>query len=138
MFWKSGGWGVGGGWEFTEAADGIGAGDRQAVDELLPHVRHELSRVVLHYMAAERHGHLLQATALVNEAYLRSVEWKDVRWADARTLRRRREHDASCPGYPPNRDRIVASIGAGDLDEADLAARSILRQRRATACLSSR
>jgi RNA polymerase sigma factor (TIGR02999 family) len=31
-------------------------------------------------MAGERPGHILQATALVNEAYLRLVDWKDVRW----------------------------------------------------------
>ena len=31
-------------------------------------------------MAGERPGHVLQPTALVNEAYLRLVEWKDVRW----------------------------------------------------------
>jgi RNA polymerase sigma factor (TIGR02999 family) len=31
-------------------------------------------------MAAERPGHTLQATALVNEAYLRLIDWKNVRW----------------------------------------------------------
>jgi RNA polymerase sigma factor (TIGR02999 family) len=31
-------------------------------------------------MAAERPGHILQATALVNEAYLRLIDWKDVQW----------------------------------------------------------
>ena len=31
-------------------------------------------------MAGERPGHILQATALVNEAYMRLVDWKDVRW----------------------------------------------------------
>jgi RNA polymerase sigma factor (TIGR02999 family) len=33
-------------------------------------------------MAAERPGHDLQATALINEAYLRLVDWKDIQWAD--------------------------------------------------------
>jgi RNA polymerase sigma factor (TIGR02999 family) len=59
-----------------------GQGDRHAFDVLMPHVRKELHRLAAHYMAAERPGHLLQATALVNEAYLRLVDWKDVQWAD--------------------------------------------------------
>jgi hypothetical protein len=48
----------------------------------MPQVREELHRLAAHYMASERPGHVLQATALVNEAYLRLVDWKHVRWAD--------------------------------------------------------
>jgi ECF sigma factor len=33
-------------------------------------------------MATERPGHDLQATALINEAYLRLVDWRDIQWAD--------------------------------------------------------
>jgi len=59
-----------------------GKGDREAFDRLMPQVQQELHRIADHYMAAERSEHDLQATALINEAYLRLVEWKDVRWAD--------------------------------------------------------
>src|SRR5678815_4517804 len=59
-----------------------GKGDQRAFDALMPQVRNELHRLAAHYMAAERPGHVLQATALVNEAYLRLVDWKDVQWAD--------------------------------------------------------
>jgi RNA polymerase sigma factor (TIGR02999 family) len=59
-----------------------GKGDQQAFDALMPQVRQELKRLAAHYMANERPGHVLQATALINEAYLRLVDWKDVQWAD--------------------------------------------------------
>jgi RNA polymerase sigma factor (TIGR02999 family) len=59
-----------------------GKGDAEALNALMPQVREELHRLAVHYMAAERPGHVLQATALVNEAYLRLVDWKNVQWAD--------------------------------------------------------
>jgi RNA polymerase sigma factor (TIGR02999 family) len=55
-------------------------GDHAALEALTPLVHDELHRVAARYMASERPGHVLQATALVNEAYLRLVDWKDVRW----------------------------------------------------------
>ena len=54
----------------------------QAFDRLMPQVQQELHRIAARYMAAERPGHGLQATALINEAYLRLVNWRDVQWAD--------------------------------------------------------
>lgn len=59
-----------------------GNGDQQAFNLLMPEVRKELHRLAAHYLASERHGHELQATALINEAYLRLVDWKNIRWAD--------------------------------------------------------
>jgi RNA polymerase sigma factor (TIGR02999 family) len=56
------------------------SGDRAALDALTPLVQGELRRLAARFMAGERPGHLLQATALVNEAYLRLIDWKDVRW----------------------------------------------------------
>ena len=55
-------------------------GDSSALDQLLPVVYQELRRLARHYMAQERAGHTLQATALVNEAYLRLVDVNRVRW----------------------------------------------------------
>jgi RNA polymerase sigma factor (TIGR02999 family) len=55
-------------------------GDQAALDALTPMVHQELHRLASSYMAGERPGHVLQATALVNEAYLRLVDWRDVRW----------------------------------------------------------
>jgi RNA polymerase sigma factor (TIGR02999 family) len=59
-----------------------GRGDQQAFNALMPEVQKELHRIAERYMAAERPGHDLQATALINEAYLRLVDWKDIQWAD--------------------------------------------------------
>jgi RNA polymerase sigma-70 factor (ECF subfamily) len=56
-------------------------GDPHALDQLTPLVYQELHRRARYYMARERDGHVLQTTALINEAYLRLVgvnlEWKD-------------------------------------------------------------
>ena len=57
-----------------------GAGDRAALDELVPLVLDELRRLALSYLRRERADHTLQPTALVNEAYLRLVNQQDVRW----------------------------------------------------------
>ncbi len=46
----------------------------------MPVVHNELRRLARRYMAGERQGHTLQATALVNEAYLRLIQVKKVRW----------------------------------------------------------
>lgn len=42
----------------------------------------ELHRAASRCLAGERPGHLLQTTALINEAYLRLIDWKNVRWQD--------------------------------------------------------
>ena len=57
-----------------------GEGDEAALERLMPVVHQELRRLARHYMAGERQGHTLQATALVNEAYLRLIEVKKVHW----------------------------------------------------------
>jgi RNA polymerase sigma factor (TIGR02999 family) len=57
-------------------------GNAAAADILLPRVYTELKRVAKRHMAAERPGHLLQATALVNEVYLRLVDIRHIRWQD--------------------------------------------------------
>ncbi len=46
----------------------------------LPRVQGELHRIASRYMAGEWPNHPLQATALINEAYIRLINWKDVRW----------------------------------------------------------
>jgi RNA polymerase sigma factor (TIGR02999 family) len=50
------------------------------LDKLAPIVYDELRRLARHYLRRERTGHSLQATALVNEAYLRLVDYKRMRW----------------------------------------------------------
>src|SRR4051812_47815374 len=57
-----------------------GQGDLDAFDRLVPLVHAELRRLAVRYMSRERPGHTLQATALVNEAYLRLIEINHVSW----------------------------------------------------------
>jgi RNA polymerase sigma factor (TIGR02999 family) len=58
------------------------AGDPAALDRLTPLVYDELRRMARRYMRQERAGNTLQATALVNEAYLRLVDVHNVSWND--------------------------------------------------------
>lgn len=57
-----------------------GDGNQSALEELAPLVESELHRLAHHYMVGERPGHILQTSALVNEAYIRLIDWKNVRW----------------------------------------------------------
>src|SRR5687768_602441 len=55
-------------------------GDTQALEELTPVVYAELHRIAKRHMGRERDGHTLQTTALVNEAYVRLIDWKTAKW----------------------------------------------------------
>jgi RNA polymerase sigma factor (TIGR02999 family) len=66
--------------EISELLVAWGGGDESALDRLMPLVYGELRRLAHRYMSQERPGHTLQTTALVNEAYLRLVNWRDARW----------------------------------------------------------
>ncbi len=55
-------------------------GERTGLDTLLPFVYDELRRQARRYLRRERIGHTLQTTALVNEAYLRLIDQRNVRW----------------------------------------------------------
>jgi RNA polymerase sigma factor (TIGR02999 family) len=88
------------------------SGDDDALGQLTPMVYQELHRIAERHMRSERAGHTLQATALVNEAFVRMAE-ADVPWADrahffavaARTMRRILTDYA--------RSRLSAKRGAG-------------------------
>lgn len=55
-------------------------GDATALDQLMPLVQDELRRLAHHFMTYERPDHVLQTTALVNEAYLRLIDTSQVHW----------------------------------------------------------
>jgi RNA polymerase sigma factor (TIGR02999 family) len=114
-------------------------GNRDALDRLIPLVHDELRRLARSHMNRERAGHTLQPTALVNEAYLRLHEMKQIQWQDrehffavsARVMRRilvdsaraRRAHkrgDGVRFESLENAAGIVSPSDAGmlDLDEA--------------------
>ena len=58
------------------------AGDEQALAAMMPIVHDELRKLARRSMAGERPDHTLQATALVNEAFLRLVDLKRIQWQD--------------------------------------------------------
>ena len=82
-------------------------GDEAALDRLVPIVHDELRRIARRCMAGERAGHSLQATALVNEAYLRLIDVQHVNWQNrahflamsARLMRRILVDYARSKGY---------------------------------------
>jgi RNA polymerase sigma-70 factor (ECF subfamily) len=82
-------------------------GDEAALDQLVPIVHNELRRIARRCMAGERAGHSLQATALVNEAYLRLIDVQHVNWQNrahflamsARLMRRILVDYARSKGY---------------------------------------
>jgi RNA polymerase sigma factor (TIGR02999 family) len=113
--------------DVTRILQAIEQGDRQAADQLLPLVYHELRRLAAQRLAQEAPGQTLSATALVHEAYLRLVGPADAnRWQDrghflaaaAEAMRRilvdraRRKRSLKRGG----------SRARAELDEADLAA----------------
>ncbi len=110
----------------TELLNRWAAGDRQALDQMLPLVYAELHRLAASYLSRERPDHTLQPTALVNEAYLRLINQRQVDWRNraqflgiaANMMRRILVNHA--------RDRAVAKRGGGQervsLSFADVAA----------------
>jgi RNA polymerase sigma factor (TIGR02999 family) len=55
-------------------------GNRDALDKLLPFIYDELHRQAAHYLRRERQDHTLQTTALINEAYLKLIDQREVNW----------------------------------------------------------
>ena len=66
----------------TELLRAWSHGDGSALDRLMPLVYDELHRLARRYMRQERPNHTLQATSLVNEAYLRLIDVNRVEWRD--------------------------------------------------------
>ena len=66
--------------ELTQLLAAWSDGEEQALEKLAPLVHAELYRLAKRYMSRERPDHLLQTSALINEAYIRLIDWKAVRW----------------------------------------------------------
>jgi len=66
--------------EVTQLLLDWGNGDKEALDKLVPAVYQELRRLASYYMRRERPGHTLQTSALVNEAYMRLIDYKRMHW----------------------------------------------------------
>jgi len=66
--------------EITQLLAEWGRGDRSALERLLPLVHAELRQIARRQMSQERPGHTLQATALINEAYLKLLGQQEFEW----------------------------------------------------------
>ena len=66
--------------DLTQLLQAWSDGDERALEALTPRVYAELHHIARRYMVGERAGHILQASALINEAFIRLVDWKNVRW----------------------------------------------------------
>ena len=118
--------------DVTEILQAWSDGDRGALDKLIPIVYEELHRQAARYLRRERQDHTLQTTALINEAYVRLVDQRDVRWQNrahffgvAAQLMRRilvdhaRKERAVKRGGPAGQlplDKVVAISGETDMN----------------------
>ena len=95
------------------------AGDEAALSRLVPLVERELNRIAQRCMAGERPGHSLQATALVNEAYLRLINVQRVNWQNrahflamaARLMRRVLVDSARAKRYQKRAGGVRVTLG---------------------------
>lgn len=112
-----------------------GDGDQAALQELIPLVHDELRRLARRYMGRERAGQTLQPTALVNEAYLRLADLREMRWQDrahfvamaARLMRRVLVDIARSKGYQkrgrrPRQVSLDPALAASGAREEDVVA----------------
>lgn len=101
-------------------------GNNSALDQLVPLVEADLRQLARRYLRRERPGHVLQTTALVNEAFVRLLTWQDVSWQNrahfiamaARLMRnilvdmaRKRAKDADGRGVRVVDVAVAAQIG---------------------------
>ena len=99
-----------------------GHGDEAALTQMIPLVHRELQQIARRCMAGERGGHSLQATALVNEAYVRLVDVQQMNWQNrahflamaARLMRRILVDHARLKGYAKRGGGVTKTV----LDEA--------------------
>src|SRR5437870_7820754 len=108
--------------EVTQLLQAWSDGDETALEQLTPLVYAELHRLAKMYMAREWRQQTLETGALLNEAYMRLVDWKNVRWqnrahffaASAQMMRRILVDYARSRGY----QKRGAGVRPVELDEA--------------------
>src|SRR5262245_3743358 len=94
--------------ETTRLLKAWSEGDETAPERLIPLVDAEMRRLARRHLRQERPGHILQTTALVNEAWMRLINWPGVSWPQPRAFHwHRRATDAPRP-----RRRSAAASGA--------------------------
>jgi RNA polymerase sigma factor (TIGR02999 family) len=121
--------------DVTQVLRDLSDGDGEAPARLMPLVYKELRRLSQAYLQGERPDHTLQATALVHEAYIRLVDWKNVSWQNrahffavaAQVMRRilvdhARERNAEKRGGGTTKLSLDEAISFAQEKEVDLVA----------------
>lgn len=121
--------------EITQLLAAWRGGDSNALTRLTPLVYDELRRLATRYLAGEKAGHILQPSALVNEAFLRLLEWKPDEWksraqffgVSANLMRRilvqyAREQGAMKRGAGQLRVSLSEAVGVEEAKNAELIA----------------
>ncbi len=121
--------------EITQLLTAWSEGNQSALEQLIPLVQSELHRIAKRYIDRGNPGQLLQASALINEAYLRLIDWKNVQWQNrahffgvAAQLMRRvlvdeyREQHSQKRGGDALRVSLVEAEAKSDERSADLVA----------------
>lgn len=121
--------------EITQLLVAWGKGDETALDQLIPAVYGELRRIAGNFMRRQNAGHTLQASALVNEAFLRLVDSNKVNWqsrthffaVSAQLMRRvlvdaARRRNSQKRGGDRLRITLDDRVDIGSEDETDLVA----------------
>ena len=113
--------------EVTELLVAWREGNDSALDRLVPLVEAELRQLARRYLRRERPGHVLQTTALVNEAFIRLMNWQDVSWqnrahfvAMAARLMRHILVDISRRRSKGRDGREILIVGIAEAEEATL------------------
>lgn len=112
--------------QVTELLVAWNNGSKEAVEQLMPLVETELRRIAHNYMRREKGNHTLQTTALVNEAYLKLIEQRDVTWQNrahffalsASIMRRILLNHA--------RDRVAEKRGGGSIQHVEVDEAAVL------------
>lgn len=123
------------GHEVTDLLVAWGNGDEVALEKLAPLIHSELYRLASCYMSRESPGHPLQPSALINEAYVRLINWNNGRWQNrehffgvaAQMMRRilvdvARRRPRTSQGAPALQVSIEKAIDFAEEPEADLVA----------------
>ena len=125
--------------EVTGLLQAWSAGNEDALGKLVPLVYRQLHRAARRYMAGERSGHTLQATALINEVYLRLIDVRPTDWqsrahffalcaqlmrrilTDFARTRHYQKRGGAAPHIPFDEALLVSSQSDTDLVALDLA-----------------
>lgn len=68
--------------DITEMLQAWGSGDQDALEKLIPIVHDELHKIAARHMRREKKGHMMQTTELLNEAFVKLVDKKDIQWTN--------------------------------------------------------